>query len=241
MAYVAIGKLQVDELLRQFAERELLPHLDLNPNQFWQRTEALLSEFTARNSQLLARRDDLQQQIDAWHKQHTGKPDPADYKKFLTSITYLSDAVPDFEIDTDHVDVEISMQAGPQLVVPVKNARFALNAANARWGSLYDALYGTDAIPETDGAERAGAYNPIRGAKVIAFARDVLDQACPLKSASHRDATGYSIDGGELRVATASGVNSLQYPCSVQRLQGARLRHHQLSCCKTTGCIWRFK
>ena len=221
MAYVAIGQLQVDELLRHFVEEELLPHLDLDPNQFWQRTEALLSDFTVRNSQLLAKRDDLQQQIDAWHKQNSGAPDPAAYHKFLTSIAYLTDAVPDFEIDTSHVDAEISMQAGPQLVVPVKNARFALNAANARWGSLYDALYGTDAIPETDGADRAGAYNPVRGAKVIAFARGVLDQACPLKSASHRDATAYSVVGSELRVATASGVNSLKYPAQFKGFKGS--------------------
>jgi malate synthase len=221
MAYVAIGQLKVDEQLRRFVEEELLPRLDFDPNQFWQRTEALLGQFTVRNSQLLAKRDDLQQQIDAWHKQHTGMPDPAAYQKFLTSIAYLTDTVPDFEIDTAHVDVEISTQAGPQLVVPVKNARFALNAANARWGSLYDALYGTDAIPEKDGAERAGAYNPIRGAKVIAFVRDVLDQACPLESASHRDVTRYSVADGELTVTTASGYNSLQYPDQFKGFKGS--------------------
>ena len=220
MTYVAIGQLQVDQQLKQFVEAELLPRLGLDPSTFWQGTEALLEQFTDRNSALLAKRDALQQQIDAWHRANRGLPDPEAYRRFLVDIGYLSEDVGDFSIDTSHVDPEISRQAGPQLVVPVKNARFALNAANARWGSLYDALYGTDAIDESGGAERAGSYNPVRGARVIAFARDVLDQACPLVAGSHHDAIGYAIVAGQLQVSTASGSKLLQDPGQLKGYQG---------------------
>ena len=210
MSYVKVGGLKVDSILRDFVEFELLPRLQLSTDVFWSEAEALLEQFTSRNSELLARRDSLQGRIDAWHRDHPGKPEQADYISFLTSIGYLTEPTEDFVIDTSHVDREISIQAGPQLVVPVKNARFALNAANARWGSLYDALYGTDAIDELEGAQRGSAYNPIRGTKVIAYARAVLDLACPLNSASHADARAYFVDQAELKVHTSEGVTSLR-------------------------------
>ena len=200
MTYVKIGGLRVDSVLADFVDSELLTRLPLAPDAFWTKAEALFKQFTPRNDALLARRQSLQEQIDAWHREHPGRPKQSEYLSFLSRIGYLNEPAEDFVIETSHVDQEISLQAGPQLVVPVKNARFALNAANARWGSLYDALYGTDAIDEADGAQRGGAYNPIRGAKVIAYARAVLDQACPLHSVSHAESDAYFIEQGELRV-----------------------------------------
>ena len=220
MTYVQRGSLRVDPILADFVDLELLARLPLTPDVFWINAEALFEQFTPRNAALLARRLSLQKQIDDWHREHPGRPEQAEYLSFLSRIGYLTEPAEYFVIETDHVDQEISRQAGPQLVVPLKNARFALNAANARWGSLYDALYGTDAIEEADGAQRGGAYNPIRGGKVIAYAREVLDQACPLHSASHAEAEAYLIEQGELRVRTADGVTALRDPTQFRGYTG---------------------
>nr|WP_297380986.1 malate synthase G [uncultured Roseateles sp.] len=199
-------RLQVDTALARFIETEALPGTGIEPAAFWQGFDALAHDLTPKNAALLAERDRLQTELDGWHRAHPGPiRDMAAYQAFLQQIGYLAPLPADPKATTADVDAELAIQAGPQLVVPILNARYALNAANARWGSLYDALYGTDVIPETDGAERAGGYNPARGAKVIAFARQVLDQAAPLAGASHADATGYRVDGGALAVALKDG------------------------------------
>ncbi|MBB3283955.1 malate synthase G [Mitsuaria sp. BK037] len=199
-------RLQVDTALARFIETEALPGTGIEPAAFWQGFDALAHDLAPKNAVLLAERDRLQAELDGWHRAHPGPiRDMAAYQAFLQQIGYLAPLPADPKATTADVDVELAIQAGPQLVVPILNARYALNAANARWGSLYDALYGTDVIPETDGAERAGGYNPARGAKVIAFARQVLDQAAPLAGASHADATGYRVDGGALAVALKDG------------------------------------
>lgn len=204
-----IGNLQVASELADFVNNELLPKIDMDQNEFWSGFESIINEYTPKNTQLLAERDALQLKIDGWHKQHREQGHDAEaYKNFLFEIGYLADQGEDFAVTTAAVDPEIATQAGPQLVVPVKNARFALNAANARWGSLYDALYGTDAISEEDGATRAGGYNPVRGDKVIAFARNFLDQACPLQNGSHKDAEAYVIESGGLSVKMSDGLST---------------------------------
>ena len=198
---VLIGGLGVAPELAEFINQDLLPTLEFDPGAFWLGFETIINQFTPRNQALLDVRDELQSRIDQWHRERRGSPhDAGAYKQFLTDIGYLSDPGADFTIATANVDAEIATTAGPQLVVPVKNARFALNAANARWGSLYDALYGSDAIAEEDGAERAGGYNPVRGARVIEYARSFLDAACPLQQGSHSDVTAYCVAGGELQV-----------------------------------------
>jgi len=204
---VRIGGLGVATTLRDFIEQEALPGTGVEPARFWASLEAILRDWAPRNAALLAKRDELQAKIDAWHRANPARPiDLAAYKAFLTEIGYLQPEPADFHIGTTDVDAEIAQIAGPQLVVPVSNARYALNAANARWGSLYDALYGTDAIPEDDGAEKGKGYNPKRGAKVIAFARKVLDQAVPLAGGiSHREAAGYAIENGALTVTLKDG------------------------------------
>ncbi|MDE1150385.1 MAG: malate synthase G [Azospirillaceae bacterium] len=208
-ARVTAGHLQVAQELFDFVETEMLPGTGLSVEAFWQGVDVLAHELTPLNRELLAKRDALQQQIDDWHKGQKGRPlDPAAYRAFLSAIGYLQPEGPDFAVSTKNVDAEIATIAGPQLVVPVMNARYALNAANARWGSLYDALYGTDALPETDGAERGRGYNPIRGAKVIAFGRTFLDQSFPLADGSHRDATGYTVVDGALSVTLEGGAKT---------------------------------
>ncbi len=204
---IEVAGLKVARPLHDFLEAEALPGTGVAPDRFWSAYAAILTDLAPRNAALLARRDALQARIDAWHEAHPAKPlDLAAYTAFLREIGYLLPEGPDFQVGTTHVDAEIAEIAGPQLVVPVSNARYALNAANARWGSLYDALYGTDAIPEEDGATRAGAYNPARGAKVIARARAVLDEAAPLAGgASHRDARGYAFVQGVLTVTLQDG------------------------------------
>ena len=205
-----IGQLNVAIELANFINQELLPKIGRDEGQFWTGFEAIIKEFSPRNSSLLAEREDLQIKIDNWHREHSDqKHDAAAYKQFLTEIGYLEADQEDFEISTSNVDKEIALQAGPQLVVPVKNARFALNAANARWGSLYDALYGTDAISEDNGAERAGGYNERRGALVIDFAKGFLDESCPLKTGSHKEATGYSVEEGALKVHLGTKTTEL--------------------------------
>jgi malate synthase len=207
---LAIGSMSVATEFVDFVNHELLPRLPMSPETFWQGLEALLDDFTPRNVELLSVRDRLQAQIDDWHRARQGQDfDAVTYRQFLIDIGYLQPEVPDFQIETDCVDDEIALQAGPQLVVPVKNGRFALNAANARWGSLYDALYGTDAIPDADGADRAGSYNPVRGLRVIAFAREFLDQSCSLQQGSHSAVTRYWIADGALRVALPEGDTGL--------------------------------
>lgn len=203
--YVKVGNLQVAELFYEFMNNEVLPGSDLDTDRFWADFEALVKDLTPKNKALLARRDEIQEKLNEWYKEHRGNIDFAEYKTFLTEIGYLEPEVDDFTITTEGVDDEIAVQAGPQLVVPITNARYALNAANARWGSLYDALYGTDAISEEDGAERGNTYNPVRGEKVIAYAREFLDQAVPLNGYSHKDAVKYAIVDGKLSVSVRDG------------------------------------
>lgn len=202
--YVTKGKLKIAAELYHFIQKEVLPQTKLDEESFWEGLSELIYELTPKNEALLRKRDLLQQQINEFHKQHQTY-NPETYRAFLTEIGYLEHEVPDFEITTENVDEEISLQAGPQLVVPVDNARYALNAANARWGSLYDALYGTDVINEDEGATKVGAYNPIRGEKVIRFAKQFLDQTAPLQEGSHFDITSYQIQNGQLLIALTNG------------------------------------
>ncbi|WP_156690118.1 malate synthase G [Mycobacterium sp. Marseille-P9652] len=210
---VSVGNLRVARVLYDFVNNEALPGTDIDPDSFWSGVDKVVADLTPKNQELLARRDELQAQIDKWHRQRVIEPIDAEaYRQFLTEIGYLLPEPDDFTITTSGVDPEITTTAGPQLVVPVTNARFALNAANARWGSLYDALYGTDVIPETDGAEQGDSYNKVRGDKVIAYARAFLDEAVPLESGSWADATGLSLEEGQLRVATGDGSVGLASP-----------------------------
>ena len=206
-----VGNLHVDPAFFDFVANELLPAIDVEPGHFWSGFEALIDELTSVNRQLLRTRDTMQQQIDDWHGSHLDESYVHDeYIEFLKSIGYLLEAGDEFRIATENVDPEIAEIAGPQLVVPVSNARFALNAANARWGSLYDALYGTDVISEDDGRERAGSYNPARGAAVIAYAQSFLDRAIPLAGASHSEVTKYALNGYDLEVIVGDRSVSLQ-------------------------------
>ena len=199
-------RLQVATPLAQFIDARVLPGTGVSPATFWAGFDAIVSDLAPKNIALLAERDRLQTEIDAWHLAHPGPiADMPAYRAFLTRIGYLQPVPANVQATASKVDAELALQAGPQLVVPILNARYSLNAANARWGSLYDALYGTDVISEADGAERAGGYNPVRGAKVIAYARAVLDQAAPLQAGSHADATGYSVHAGKLSVTLKDG------------------------------------
>ncbi|HXO55847.1 MAG TPA: malate synthase G, partial [Mycobacterium sp.] len=210
---VSVGNLRVAQVLYDFVNNEALPGTDIDPDSFWAGVDKVVTDLQPQNQDLLARRDQLQAQIDKYHRQHVIEPlDPEGYREFLTEIGYLQPEPADFTITTAGVDDEITTTAGPQLVVPVLNARFALNAANARWGSLYDALYGTDVIPESDGAEKGTSYNRVRGDKVIAYARKFLDEAVPLASGSWTGATGLSVEDGQLQVATADGSVGLASP-----------------------------
>jgi malate synthase len=198
---VPVGNLRVAKVLYDFVNGEALPGTDIDPESFWAGVDKVVTDLTPRNQELLRRRDELQAQIDKWHRQRVIEPhDSAAYRQFLSEIGYLQPEPDDFTITTSGVDPEITTTAGPQLVVPVTNARFALNAANARWGSLYDALYGTDVIPETDGAEQGSSYNKVRGDKVVAYARKFLDDAVPLASGSYSDATGFRVEDHRLVV-----------------------------------------
>ena len=210
---VTAGGLEVARVLYDFVNDEALRGTGILPKQFWAGFDSVVEELAPKNRALLEKRDRLQAEIDAWHKARRGKHfELTEYKAFLQKIGYLLPEGPDLSVSTANVDAEISEVAGPQLVVPVMNARYALNAANARWGSLYDALYGTDAIPETDGAERGKGYNPVRGRKVIDYARNVLDQSAPLERGSWRDAAGLKIEGGKLVVSIGSGNAGLKNP-----------------------------
>ncbi|HMX11393.1 MAG TPA: malate synthase G, partial [Burkholderiaceae bacterium] len=221
-ARTQIHGLQVATELYRFIEDQVLPGTGIASATFWAGFDRIVADLAPKNAALLAERDRIQAEMDAWHKAHPGPiADMPAYQAFLKSIGYLVDAPAEVQATTANVDAELAQQAGPQLVVPIMNARYALNAANARWGSLYDALYGTDAISEDDGAERAGGYNPVRGAKVIAFAREFLDEAAPLVSASHSQATGYAVEAGQLVVKLSGGmVTGLTNPAQFAGYQG---------------------
>ncbi len=216
-------RLNVATPLYQFIETEVLPGSGVDSASFWKGFDALVHDLTPINTALLAERDRLQTEMDSWHRTHPGPiQDMQAYRAFLTDIGYLAPVPAHAQATTTNVDAELALQAGPQLVVPVLNARYALNAANARWGSLYDALYGTDAIAETDGATRAGGYNPIRGAKVIAFGRQFLDQSAKLAKGSHADAKSYTVKDGQLVVTLKDGsVTALATPEKFVGYQGA--------------------
>jgi malate synthase len=210
-ARTTVAGLSVATILHDFIANEALPGTGLDPAAFWTGFAALLAEFSPRNAALLAKRDDLQAKIDAWHVARKGQPhDPAAYQAFLHDIGYLLPDPAPFAVATANVDDEIARIAGPQLVVPINNARYALNAANARWGSFYDALYGTDAISEADGATKGPGYNKIRGAKVVARGRAFLDAHFPLATGSHADAQAYRVKHGHLAVTLPAGETGLK-------------------------------
>ena len=207
----ACGGLQVASELYRFINEEAIPGTDIDASKFWAGVDALIHELAPVNRELVAKRDVIQEKIDAFHKARRGQShDATEYKAFLEEIGYLLPEPQNVSVSTDNVDPEVATTAGPQLVVPVMNARYALNAANARWGSLYNALYGTDAISSEGGAEAGSSYNPVRGNKVISFAKQFLDESAPLASGSHSEVTGYAIDGGNLIATTASGTTGLQ-------------------------------
>lgn len=208
------GSFAIDKILYDFIENEALPLSRVTSDEFWAGFEKIVKDLTPKNKALLARRDDLQAQIDEWHANNTYELGA--YKQFLTDIGYLEPEVADFTITTDNVDDEIATIAGAQLVVPVRNARYALNG-NARQGSLYDALYGFDVISEENGADKGKGYNPVRGAKVIEFAKNFLDETYPLVSGSHGDVTAYAIKDGKLVATLADGETTLK---DSQQLQG---------------------
>ncbi|MDO9165172.1 MAG: malate synthase G, partial [Rhodoferax sp.] len=215
-------RLQVATVLHQFIESKVLPGTGVASATFWKGFDALVADLAPRNIALLAERDRLQTELDAWHKANPGPiQDMPAYRAFLEKIGYLVPSPKKARITTTKVDAELAVQAGPQLVVPVLNARYALNAANARWGSLYDALYGTDVISEAKGAKKGKSYNPVRGAKVIEYARHVLDRTAPLRKGSHVDSTNYRIKDGKLAVKLADGSNtSLANPAQLIGFQG---------------------
>ncbi|QOS87971.1 malate synthase G [Peribacillus sp. JNUCC41] len=218
--YVKIGNLQVAPVLFEFINKDGIPGSKLNQEQFWVDFEKLVHDLSPKNKKLLARRDEIQTKINTWHRENK-EIDFAEYKSFLQEIGYLEPEGEDFHITTEGVDDEIAFQAGPQLVVPVDNARYAINASNARWGSLYDALYGTDVISEKGGAYREGSYNEVRGGEVISFAKDFLDQVTPLKDYSHKNAVNYAVVDGKLAVTLRNGeITSLVEESKLVGYQG---------------------
>jgi malate synthase len=214
--------LEVATELFRFIEDKVLPGSGVDSARFWRGFDAIVKDLAPKNAALLAERERLQKELDVWHKSNPGPVrDMAAYRGFLEQIGYLAPEPGDVKATTANVDAELALQAGPQLVVPILNARYALNAANARWGSLYDALYGTDVIPEAGGAEKSGGYNPVRGAKVIAFAREFLDQVAPLAHGSHVLATSYRAEGGNLSVTLSNGsTTGLRSPFQFVGYQG---------------------
>ena len=213
MTDVQADGLRIAPSLHQFVAEQALPGTGIESDAFWRGFAAIVRDLAPRNKELLARRDALQTQIDAWHHDHAGAtPDSAAYEAFLREIGYLLPLPAAFSVETSNVDDEIARIAGPQLVVPVSNARYALNAANARWSSLYDALYGTDAVAETDGAERGRGFNKVRGARVVARAKQVLDQAAPLADGSYTATTGFAVEAGRLVVRTGQAATGLRRP-----------------------------
>ena len=235
--YIKKGSLSVSTDLESFLRSEVLPGLDLSEEHFWTSLEKIINEFSPKNKTLLGIRESMQGQIDAWHLANPGQEKNLDaYKNFLKEIGYLLEEGGDFKITTENVDPEIASIAGPQLVVPVMNARFALNAANARWGSLYDALYGTDMISEENGASRAGAYNPVRGDKVIEFAKNFLDKNFTIDNASYSDVNSFNIKNGRLEISLLNGettnlINNNQfqgYHGSAEQPAGVLLKNNGL-------------
>lgn len=219
-----IGGLEIATNLYDLVANEIAPGTGVEPDQFWAELEKILADLAPKNKALLEKRDDIQAKIDQWHRDNKGNFNFEEYKSFLTQIGYLLPEGEPFNVTTENVDAEIAEIAGPQLVVPVMNARYALNAANARWGSLYDALYGNDVISEDDGAEKGKGYNPKRGAKVIAYARGFLDQAAPLANGSHADSTSYFIKNQELVVVLKDGTETgLAQPEKFVGYKGAEL------------------
>ena len=232
-----VHRLQVASELFRFIEQQVLPGTGIEPTAFWLGFDAIVHDLAPKNAALLAERERLQSQLDAWHKLNPGPiKAPRKYRAFLEKIGYLVPVPARAKVTTKNVDAELALQAGPQLVVPITNARYALNAANARWGSLYDALYGTDVIAEEAGAEKGAGYNPVRGAQVITYARHVLDRCAPLKKGSHVDATAYRVAEGALQVGLKDGsVSALARPAQFAGYQGdsaapssVLLAHHGL-------------
>ena len=229
MEYVEAAGLKVARPLHDFVAEEAIPGTGIEAVAFWQGVAGLIRDLAPRNKALLAKRDELQAHIDEWHRQHRGKPwDQGTYIEFLRGIGYLQPEPPDFAVATENVDPEIASIPGPQLVVPVTNARYALNAANARWGSLYDALYGTDALPQDatatrqeTGAAQSGALNPVRAARVVAKTREFLDQAAPLAESAYSEAAGFSVKSGRLTIALRNGRETgLRSPAQFAGYQG---------------------
>ena len=236
-ARTPVHGLQVATSLHRFIEEQVLPGTGVDSAAFWQGFDAIVHDLAPKNAALLAERDRLQTELDHWHRAHPGPiRKMAKYRAFLAKIGYLVPVPERVKTTTRNVDAELALQAGPQLVVPITNARYALNAANARWGSLYDALYGTDAIAEDGGADKGAGYNPVRGARVIAYARHVLDRTAPLKKGSHVDSTGYRVEAGALVVTLKGGaVTTLARPAQFVGYQGdaaapssVLLAHHGL-------------
>ena len=232
---VQVGGLAVAASLHRFIEEEALPAAGVDPQAFWDGADAVIHDLAPRNRELLARREELQTRIDDFHREHPGRPDPETYTAFLTEIGYLLDEPADFEVSTDNVDDEVARIAGPQLVVPLLNARFATNAVNARWGSLYDALYGTDVVPQEGELAPGDDYNKVRGDEVIARGRAFLDEHFPLRIGSHADATSYAVDGEGLAVTVKDDVVRLAdagqlvgYRGSADTPEGVVLVHHGL-------------
>ena len=221
-ARTQVHGLQVATELFDFIQTQVLPGTGVTSDAFWKGFDTIVADLAPKNAALLAERDRLQTELDTWHKANPGPiSNMVGYRKFLETIGYLVPQPADVKATTANVDAELATQAGPQLVVPILNARYALNAANARWGSLYDALYGTDAISEADGCDKGPGYNEKRGAKVIAFARRVLDQSTPLANGSHADATSYAIANGQLAVTLANGTTTgLANPAQLVGYQG---------------------
>ena len=211
---VEVGGLKVAKVLYDLVANEIAPGTGVEADKFFAELGKIVDDLAPKNKALLKKRDELQARIDAWHRERKGQPiDMAAYKQFLREIGYLLPEGEDFQIGTENVDPEIATLAGPQLVVPVMNARYALNAANARWGSLYDALYGSDVIPETGGADKGKGYNPTRGAKVVEYVRNFLDESAPLVDGSYSEAAGFAVDGGKLSVTLKDGtVTALRNP-----------------------------
>lgn len=236
-ARTQVHGLQVDSPLKRFIDEQVLPGTGVEAAAFWKGFDAIVQELAPRNAALLAERDRLQAELDTWHQANPGPiRDMGAYRAFLEKIGYLVPQPKGAKATTSNVDAELALQAGPQLVVPILNARYALNAANARWGSLYDALYGTDALPTTGGADRGPGYNEVRGAKVIEYARYVLDRTAPLKKGSHIDSTGYAVKDGKLVVTLRGGATSgledskqfIGYQGDAASPSSVLLRHHGL-------------
>ncbi len=232
------GKLAIAKELYDFIENEALPGSGIDSATYWKNFEQVVVDLSPKNKALLEKREALQKQIDEWHRNNTFEHEA--YKAFLTDIGYLEPEVADFQITTENVDEEIALLAGAQLVVPVRNARYSLNAANARWGSLYDALYGFDVISDEGGAEKGKGYNPARGAKVIAFAKNFLNETFPLAQGSHDDVTKYAVESNALVVTLKDGRSI----CTDRNrfAQQWSARNHRHRCVKpnrSSGFCWR--